>query len=278
MNKSKFLCIIQVLLLVLSMNIFAADDTKKFHIDDFELITLLDGDNPMPAALFSDADPAVIAELLPNGTAAASVNVFLVQKDGKNILFDAGNGAARDGKLIERLADAGVKPEEIDMIFMTHLHPDHIGGLLNKGKVVFANADLYIADAECKGWTGDKVPAAMRNMINGVLKAYSAKLHRFNFDETLPCGIKAIAAVGHSAGHTVYELGSLVIIGDILHAAALQIPHPEYCAHYDADKKQAVESRLKIYKYIADNHKFTAASHMPFPGVLTDKESEIFKR
>lgn len=278
MNKCKILGVLQVLLLVLTINIFAADGTKKFLIDDFKLIALLDGNNPMPAALFSDAEPAVIAELLPNGTAAASVNVFLVQKDGKNILFDAGNGAAHGGKLIERLADAGVKPEEIDMIFMTHLHPDHIGGLLNKGKVVFANAELYVADAECNGWTGDKVPAAMRNMIKGLLKAYSAKLHRFNFDETLPCGIKPVAAFGHSAGHTVYELSNLVVIGDILHAAVLQIPHPEYCSRYDANKKQSIESRLKIYKYIADNHKFTAASHMPFPGVLTDKESEIFKR
>lgn len=232
-----------------------------FQFDNFELWTLQDKQNSMPASLFPNVDKKILKETMPNGEAESSINGFLIKKDGQYILFDTGLGLDNGGVLLDKLIMLNIKPEDITNICITHCHRDHIGGLLTKGKVAFPNADVYFADKELKSFRNDEATQA-------VLGAYGDRIRRFTAGDTLLKDIKTIDASGHTPGHTLYEIGNLLIVGDLIHAAALQIPYPEACAKYDQDPKKAAATRKKIYQYIRDNNRTVAGMHMPYAAVV----------
>lgn len=240
--------------------------TRK--IDTLTLITLKDndGEKRMPNKLFyGKADSAKVEKLSPDGSVASSISCFVVEMQGKRILFDAGNGAAHGGKMLERLRAAGIAPEQIDYIFVTHFHGDHIGGLATDGKPLFANAQLYVPDAEYAAW------AAMGNdggkEAVETVDTYGDRLHRFAYTDTLPLGVKAMAAPGHTPGHTVYQAGRLFIAGDLLHGFDLQMQDLDICPAYDMDPAKATESRKHFIDYIRQNKLITAGMHFPDNGV-----------
>lgn len=240
--------------------------TRK--IDTLTLITLKDndGEKRMPNKLFyGKADSAKVEKLSPEGSVASSISCFVVETQGKRILFDAGNGAAHGGKMLERLRAAGIAPEQIDYIFVTHFHGDHIGGLAADGKPLFANAQLYVPDAEYAAW------AAMSNdggkEAVETVDTYGDRLHRFAYTDTLPLGVKAMAAPGHTPGHTVYQTGRLFIAGDLLHGFDLQMQDLDICPAYDMDSAKATESRKYFIDYIRQNKLITAGMHFPDNGV-----------
>ena len=240
--------------------------TRK--IDTLTLITLKDndGEKRMPNKLFyGKADSAKVEKLSPEGSVASSISCFVVETQGKRILFDAGNGAAHGGKMLERLRAAGIAPEQIDYIFVTHFHCDHIGGLAADGKPLFANAQLYVPDAEYAAW------AAMGNdggkEAVETVDTYGDRLHRFAYTDTLPLGVKAMAAPGHTPGHTVYQTGRLFIAGDLLHGFDLQMQDLDICPAYDMDSAKATESRKHFIDYIRQNKLITAGIHFPDNGV-----------
>ena len=240
--------------------------TRK--IDTLTLITLKDndGEKRMPNKLFyGKADSAKVEKLSPEGSVASSISCFVVETQGKRILFDAGNGAAHGGKMLERLRAAGIAPEQIDYIFVTHFHGDHIGGLAADGKPLFANAQLYVPDAEYAAW------AAMSNdggkEAVETVDTYGDRLHRFAYTDILPLGVKAMAAPGHTPGHTVYQTGRLFIAGDLLHGFDLQMQDLDICPAYDMDPAKATESRKYFIDYIRQNKLITAGMHFPDNGV-----------
>lgn len=240
--------------------------TRK--IDTLTLITLKDndGEKRMPNKLFyGKADSAKVEKLSPEGSVASSISCFVVETQGKRILFDAGNGAAHGGKMLERLRAASIAPEQIDYIFVTHFHGDHIGGLAADGKPLFANAQLYVPDAEYAAW------AAMSNdggkEAVETVDTYGDRLHRFAYTDTLPLGVKAMAAPGHTPGHTVYQTGRLFIAGDLLHGFDLQMQDLDICPAYDMDSAKATESRKYFIDYIRQNKLITAGMHFPDNGV-----------
>lgn len=240
--------------------------TRK--IDTLTLITLKDndGEKHMPNKLFyGKADSAKVEKLSPEGSVASSISCFVVETQGKRILFDAGNGAAHGGKMLERLRAAGIAPEQIDYIFVTHFHGDHIGGLAADGKPLFANAQLYVPDAEYAAW------AAMSNdggkEAVETVDTYGDRLHRFAYTDILPLGVKAMAAPGHTPGHTVYQTGRLFIVGDLLHGFDLQMQDLDICPAYDMDPAKATESRKHFIDYIRQNKLITAGMHFPDNGV-----------
>lgn len=240
--------------------------TRK--IDTLTLITLKDndGEKRMPNKLFyGKADSAKVEKLSPEGSVASSISCFVVETQGKRILFDAGNGAAHGGKMLERLRAAGIAPEQIDYIFVTHFHGDHIGGLAADGKPLFANAQLYVPDAEYAAW------AAMGNdggkEAVETVDTYGDRLHRFAYTDILPLGVKAMAAPGHTPGHTVYQTGRLFIAGDLLHGFDLQMQDLDICPAYDMDSAKATESRKHFIDYIRQNKLITAGMHFPDNGV-----------
>ena len=101
--------------------------------------------------------------------------------------------------------------------------------------VVFPNAEVYASKVEYDAWMA--MPAERKAQVVKTMDAYKERLHLFEFGDTLPGNVVAMEAVGHTPGHTVFQSGKLLVIGDLIHGAALQLEHPEYCASYDMDKE-----------------------------------------
>lgn len=231
----------------------------------YEVIALKDNAQPrlMAAALFAETAPeGLIASLGLEDGVPASVCAFLINADDKQILFDAGNGND-DSQLIPELNANGVQPSDIDYVMITHMHGDHIGGMTKDGKAVFANATLYIPKAEYDGWIamGEERSAQMRAMI----EAYGDKVVIFTDQMSLPCGLKAVAAPGHTPGHTAYLADKHFIVGDIMHGVALQLEHPEVCARFDMDHAQAVASRKMVIEKAKAEGLTLYGMHFPEP-------------
>ena len=225
------------------------------------------GEKLNPRSLFSDASDSLFASLnLPDGI-PASVSVFLLQVEGKNILFDAGLGAF-GGQMLDRLAALDVTPDKIDLIYLTHFHVDHIAGMIAKDSAgkdvkVFNNAAVYAGKVEYDAWMND-IPK--NDLQKAVMGMYKDKLHLFAFGDSLPHGVLALDAVGHTPGHTAFQISNLLVIGDLMHGYALQKDHPEINSNYDMDKEKSIESRKRIMQYARDNKLTMAGMHLPPPG------------
>ena len=227
-----------------------SNETKMWAIQDSP------GMRMMASAIFPDAPESLVAELgFENGVPSA-ICAYFVQRDGANLLFDAGNGGA-DSRLIPELEKLGIAPEDIDCLFLTHLHGDHTGGMLKDGKAVFTNATIYLNKDEYAG-SGEGAKE------DKVLEAYSDRLVLFDATEELPHGITPIKAYGHTPGHTIYTFDNIVIAGDIMHGLALQFDHPEICAAFDVDKPSAVESRKMVIELVKSG-KHVYGMHFPAP-------------
>ena len=203
---------------------------------------------------------------LPDGI-PASVSTFLLQIDGKNILFDAGLGAF-GGQTLDRLAALDVTPDKIDLIYLTHFHVDHIAGMVTKDSAgkdvkVFNNATVYAGKVEYDAWMNDIPKNDLQKAVMGI---YKDKLHLFAFGDSLPHGVLALDAVGHTPGHTAFQVSNLLVIGDLMHGYALQKDHPEINSNYDMDKEKSIESRKRLMQYARDNKLTMAGMHLPPPG------------
>ena len=225
------------------------------------------GEKLNPRSLFSDASDSLYASLnLPEGI-PASVSTFLLQIDGKNILFDAGLGAF-GGQTLDRLAAFDITPDKIDLIYLTHFHVDHIAGMIAKDSAgknvkVFNNATVYAGKVEYDAWMSDIPKNDLQKAVMGI---YKDKLHLFAFGDSLPHGVLALDAVGHTPGHTAFQISNLLVIGDLMHGYALQKDHPEINSNYDMDKEKSIESRKRLMQYARDNKLTMAGMHLPPPG------------
>jgi glyoxylase-like metal-dependent hydrolase (beta-lactamase superfamily II) len=240
--------------------------------DGVEIIAIQDAPARMKGNLFINTRPdyPIRFKLPPDWE--ASVNVFLVRRAGESYLVDAGNAPER-GSLAAKLAALGVKPEQIDAVFITHIHPDHVGGLLAGGAgaegvapiAQFPRAALYISRVEYEAWKNDE----NRQALGRFLQPYANRLRLFEFGDRLPGGFTARSAVGHTPGHTLYALGQLWFIGDLVHAAGHQFQHPVVCARYDLDPAQAVTTRIEVMTEAARQNAVVLGAHIPFPGIGT---------
>lgn len=232
----------------------------------------------MPRDLFSDASDSLYNSLnLPNGI-PASVGTFLLNMNGEYALFDAGLGSF-GGQMLKRLSDEGITPESIKYIFITHMHVDHIAGLMQapagktKGKAdatfnpekVFANAEIYLSEIEYNAWLKE-IPK--NDLQKSIINLYKDQLHLFEFNQTLPNGVVPIDAVGHTPGHTAFQVENVLIIGDLMHGYALQKDHPEINSNYDMDKEKSAESRKRLMEYAKQNNLTMAGMHLPPPGFI----------
>lgn len=260
----------------------------RFELGDFEIVALLDGTHPFPATeLAVGAKPGEVADLLAQAFLTSPVeggfSAFLVRTPGKLVLIDTGAGDlyGRDGGLlVANLRAAGIAPEQIDEIYLTHLHRDHVGGLLMGGKVVFPRAIVRVAQVEADFWLNDanrgKVPAFLGSMFDGAeqcLKPYIAegRFKPYAEGEALAPGITAIAAPGHTPGHHQYLVESrgkaLLVWGDTVHVAPVQLPDPHVAMKYDTDPAAAVRSREAAFAAAADKGWWVAGAHISFPGL-----------
>ena len=231
---------------------------------DIEIVPIQDNANPrlMPRALFGEAPDSLFEALGLQDGIPSSICAFLVKTEGKNILFDAANGAP-DSRLMHVPDSCGVTPADVDFLFITHLHGDHIGGLMKDGSAAFPSAELYINKVEYDAWMA--MPEEQNASVRAIAQAYADRLKIFLFEDELPCGIKAMAAYGHTPGHTAYRIGDALIVGDIMHGVALQLEYPQYCARFDADHEQAVCTRKEILQMGKDHGLTLYGMHFPAP-------------
>jgi len=249
---------------------------------------LSEGQRDGSASILIGADSVITEKYAPNNSFPMATNAFLWQTGGKNILFDTGYGK----ELFNNLKSLQIKPEDINVICITHMHGDHFGGLLLDNKVAFPKAELYVSQAEYDYWTSEEtMNQAPENMRGGfvaakkVLEAYKDHLHLFEpnaFDskiyKELCFGILALSIPGHTPGHTAYLVGSgkdrLLIWGDLTHAMAVQMPHPEIAVSYDTNTELAVKSRLSVLQWVSKRAIPIAGMHIPYPGIGTIEESD----
>lgn len=216
-------------------------------------------DNPaprtMPLSLFGEVPSDLVASLdIANGI-PSSVSVMLLEKDGQQLLFDGGNGN-EDSRLLPHLQELGFASSDIDAIFITHLHGDHIGGLVKDNQPVFPQAKLYIPSVELDAWT--QAPN-----VEALVNAYGENLVKFAIGDALPCDVEAMAAYGHTPGHTIYRTDDKLIVGDIMHGLALQMEHPDFCARFDMDHEKAIASRKAVLEQVKKEGWTMFGMHFP---------------
>ena len=242
----------------------AIDRIKTLQLDGVQVTWIQDnaGEHFMPRTVFPDVSDALIDSLSLQNGIPASISTFLVETNGIRILFDTGIGAP-DSRLLIGLKSLGIEPADIKYLYLTHFHGDHIGGMMKGDSVVFPNAEIYASQTEYDAWL--KMPADRNAQVVKTMDAYKSRLHLFEFGDTLPENIVTMNAVGHTPGHTVFQAGKLLVIGDLIHGAAFQMEHPEICASFDMDKEAAVKSRKQYLQYAKDNRLTMAGMHLPAP-------------
>ena len=242
-------------------------NVRAYANEGFTLYWIGDNAEPRknPASLFSNVNDEIIEELNIADGIPASMSAFLIKTSDKEYLFDTGMGN-ENSLLLPSLESIGVAAEDIDAIFITHLHGDHFGGLTKDGNAVFTNAKLYISHDEYDAWIGSGSEKGAD--AKAAVDPYSERLVLFNFGDELEGGIKAINSVGHTAGHTSYRKGNVLIAGDIMHGVALQTVHPECCASFDMDMEKSVAARISTLKTAESEGLILCGMHFPEGGII----------
>jgi glyoxylase-like metal-dependent hydrolase (beta-lactamase superfamily II) len=268
----------------------AGTNAPGFHrimLGDFEVTALSDGtvDLPVDKLLHQPADVTTkaLARNFQSVPTETSVNGFLVNTGSKLILVDTGAGSLFGptlGKLAANLKAAGYQPEQVDEIYLTHLHPDHVGGLAANSQLVFPNAVVRADKRDTDFWLSqanqDKAPADSKGFFQGAvasLSPYATAQHLkpFSGDTELAPGVRATSTYGHTPGHTIYTVESkgkkLVLLGDLIHVGAVQFDHPEVTIGFDSDAKAAAAARAKVFQTVAKDGALVGVSHLSFPGL-----------
>jgi glyoxylase-like metal-dependent hydrolase (beta-lactamase superfamily II) len=261
---------------------FAADsaDVKEFtFVNDVKVYAIRDKATTMKSSLFSDyTKTSSLKKEKLEKEYPASVNCFVMRYNFKTYLIDAGNFDPK-GSLVTKLASINIRPTAVDYILLTHLHPDHVGGLVDKdGKAVFPNAKVYMSYEEWKYWSPKISAMKSTELLRQFRDAYNGRIQTLNFGEPIVSGLYAVKAVGHTPGHCYYRQGKLRFVGDLVHAVDLQIEHPEYCASFDNDPKLAYQTRMSSLENMSKEGNIVFGAHIPFPGVgYIMKESSGYK-
>ncbi len=209
-----------------------------------------------------------------------AVNSFLVQTADRTILIDSGCGGVFGpglGKLAGNLAALGIKPGDVDTVLCTHLHPDHVGGLVDAaGKAVFANAELVVHADDHKFWGDDATLAGMQTdqdrgfatLARATIAAYADRTRLLATGEAVS-GIAIVPEPGHTPGHSGWLISSgaasLLIWGDIVHMPGIQFARPDAGMGFDVDGGQAIATRQRIMDMVATDRTMVAGMHLDFP-------------
>ncbi|WP_086920453.1 MBL fold metallo-hydrolase [Variovorax sp. JS1663] len=260
----------------------------RIMVGDFEVTALSDGTVALPVdQLLTRTTPTQVKKTLARSYLQSpletSVNGYLVNTGEKLVLIDTGAAGLFGptlGRLAANLKAAGYQPEQVDEVYITHMHPDHVGGLLADGKPAFPNAivraDKHDADFWLSQANMDKAPADSKGFFQGAMAALNpyvaaGRFKPFDGDTELLPGVKARAARGHTAGHSIYFIESkgqkMAFWGDLMHVAAVQFENPSITIQFDTDSKAAAVQRRKAYTEAAAQGYLVAGAHISFPGI-----------
>ncbi len=260
----------------------------RMMLGDFEVTALSDGTVPLEIGkLMTNTTPRRVEQLLKRSFLAdpveTSVNAFLVNTGTKLVLVDSGAGKLFGptlGNLLNTIKAAGYQPEQVDEIYITHMHADHVGGLMAGDKLAFPNAVVRADRRDAEYWLSqanlDAAPDSAKDFFKGAMASINpyvaaGKFKPFDGAGELTPGIAAVPTYGHTKGHTVYMVESkgqkMAILGDLMHVAAVQFPQPSATIQFDTDAKAAAAQRKKVYADSAKQGFWLAVAHLPFPGI-----------
>jgi glyoxylase-like metal-dependent hydrolase (beta-lactamase superfamily II) len=247
---------------------------KSFQLGDFTVTSLLDGSLPRDGAkeIFgggaSDEEFAKVSadNFIPADQAQFFFTPTLVNTGSELVLFDTGLG---QGGIQAALADAGVTADQIDVVVLTHMHPDHIGGMTTNDAPTFTNARFVTASPEYDFWAAQDAGNRVGDLVAAKVTPQAEKMTFLGDGGEVASGITAVAAYGHTPGHTVYHLESngqrLVLTADLANHYVWSFAHPEWEVRFDMDKAAATASRRKVLGMLAADKVPMIGFHMPFP-------------
>jgi glyoxylase-like metal-dependent hydrolase (beta-lactamase superfamily II) len=260
----------------------------RVMLGDFEVTSLSDGTVKLPMLkLLAGSPPEVLADALKRGflkeMVETSVNAYLINTGSKLVLIDTGAAGLFGptlGNLLNSLKASGYKPEQVDEIYITHMHPDHVGGLMSGGAMAFPNATVRMDKADSDYWLSDAnlaaAPADGKGFFQGAMASVNpyvkvGKVKPFSGNTELVPGVRAQSSYGHTPGHTTYVVESkgekLVLWGDLMHVAAVQFDDPSVTIAFDTNSKVAQEQRMAAYADAAKNGYMVGVTHVSFPGL-----------
>jgi glyoxylase-like metal-dependent hydrolase (beta-lactamase superfamily II) len=256
------------------------------RVGDLTITTVLDGYIPLGLDVMVGADATTAATDLaaayldPAGPVPTPINAYLIRSGDQITLVDAGAAGAfgpTTGRFAATLAAMGVDPAAISRVVLTHLHADHIAGLMAGEAAAFPNASLHVSQVDLAFWTDEAIAASAPEsaqmfftLARTVAAAYGDRVTPFDGDNVdLGGGLTSIAMPGHTPGHTGYRLSSgadqMIIWGDIVHMRALQFTTPDVSITFDTDAALAVETRKRVMAMMAADKIAVTGSHLPFP-------------
>ncbi|MEM9436981.1 MAG: MBL fold metallo-hydrolase [Pseudomonadota bacterium] len=251
----------------------------------YRITAVLDGIAPLgrgfffgdEAAIDAAAEAAGLGDVFP-----APVSAFLLQSEERTILIDAGMGALDllgpgFGRMASALAAMGVAESDVDTVIVTHMHPDHVGGLLGPDGPAFSAAEVIVGEAEHAFWTDAgmraQAPAEAQGLFDlaaGVVGAYEGRLTLAADGEEVAPGLSLMVSPGHTMGHALVRVDGgareLLMVADTLHSADVHTALPDTGFGFDTDPALAAESRRRIFDMAAADKMLIAGSHIHFPG------------
>src|ERR1700726_1487694 len=261
----------------------------RMKVGDLEVTALFDGHGVFDPHWLNGTKATMdgVAEALHEDPHMLDVSDegFVVNTGTQLVLVDAGAGTwwggGALGRLVGSLRSAGYTPEEVDIVLLTHLHSDHVGGVTTQdGKRVFPNAEVYVAKSESSFWLSPEIAAKAPKDAQPFFQNAQAvaapyikadKWNTFSASETIVDGMQLVPLPGHTPGHTGYEFSSkgqqIFFWGDTIHLQSVQLQHPEVTAVFDIDQNAAAATRLQLLPKLAREDVLIAGPHMPFPAL-----------
>jgi glyoxylase-like metal-dependent hydrolase (beta-lactamase superfamily II) len=260
----------------------------RIMVGSIEVTALSDGTVDLPVdQLLQRTSPQAVRSALAGwrlkSPLETSVNGYLINTGSRLVLVDAGAGSLFGptlGKLVTNLRAAGYSPEQVDEIYITHMHPDHVGGLVADGKIVFPRAVVRADKVESDYWLNpanlETATKENRDFVQGAqvsLQPYvqAGRFRAISDDGDLVPGVRSQATPGHTKGHRSYIVESqgqtLVLLGDLIHVAAVQFPRPTVTIQFDTDQNAADAQRRKVFAAAEAQGQVISGSHLSFPGI-----------
>ena len=257
----------------------------RYKVGDIEVTAVHDGfanrplDGLVRNAELADVKKAMADAFLPQETLPITFTPLVIRTGGKTVLIDGGNGdvgAPTSGRWMANFKAAGFDPAQVDIVVISHFHGDHINGLrLKDGTAPFTKAEIMVPEAEWAFWMDDSkmsaAPDGMKPAFQNVRRVFGPMkdVARYAAGKEVAPGVTAIAAPGHTPGHTAYMIASggktMTMMSDLTNHPALFVRNPSWAAVFDMNGDQARETRVKMLDMAASEKSQLAFYHAPFP-------------
>jgi len=261
----------------------------RLKLGAMQVTALHDGQStfPLPPGFVRNASTeevkAALGEsFLPTDTLTISFTTFLVQTGEKRVLVDTGfadNGSPTNGKTRSQLRAAGLSPEDIDVVILTHFHGDHLQGLRAKdGSLIYPNAEIFVPEAEWAFWMDDAKMASANERLKanfaGVRRVFvpgMGRITQYRPGREIVTGIMALDASGHTPGHSIVALSSegrtMLLVADVTNMPALFVRRPDWQVMFDMDAERAEATRRRVLDMAATDRLLLGFYHAPFPAL-----------